>query len=888
MAGDSISHRIIRMIAVLLIVSFLVGMRSLSSLAASIITYLPIVVRGWLPDPTFLSPILITEVYYDPPDPEPELEWYEIYNRGPYLINLTRYKIGDGESKGDHESMYIFPDDATILPGQVVVIATRAANFTAVFGSLPDYEIIPSDPAVPNMSKYRKWATGNTNLGNGGDEVILLDEEDIIIDAVSWENSTFAFDPSVEGVSEGSSISRKPANLDHNSALDWIEPNSPSPGTVDLIPSTATPTWTGTPTQTSTPTPTNTPLPCEQTDLTISEVLYDPIGSDDPDPEWIEIFNASELSVNLACVKVGDEETKAGGEGMYRFPEGALLAPDGVSVIAQQASTFLSDYGFRPDFEISNSDSQVPDMIRYVDWAGGSVNLSNTGDEVLLLDTDDLIIDAVSWGSSNFAFVPPVSLVEESHSIERVPANFDSNSASDWQDQSTPSPGQVTLNLPTSTSTLSPTPTNTPTKQGITASPTLSPTSTNTPIPCGSAELLISEALYNPAGVDDPDGEWIEILNPSTGLVYLGCIKVGDEETLGGGEGMYRFPDDRYIASGEVILLANQASIFLSQYGFFPDFELIETDPQVPNLIKYSAWANGSINLSNGGDDVLLLNGEDQILDAVSWDASEFAFDPPVDPVDEGHSIERRPADHDSNTSLDWFDQSNPAPGQVDLSMPTPTQTPTVQTTISTSTPTPSRTPTPTRTSTLTRTPTPSPTSTQPNSGNWVINEIHSDPDSALGDANGDGDVSVVEDEFVEIVNSSISTVDVSGWKIYDGGSLRHTFPAGSFVASGCSVLVFGGGSSVGNFGNSLVQISSTGNLGLNDRIDIVTLFNLDGVAEASVSYGVEAGDNQSITRDPDIYGLEPLVKHSLANGSNGALFSPGTMVDGSFFSGCP
>lgn len=85
MAGNSILHRIIRMIAVLLIVSFLVGMRSLSSLAASIITYLPIVVRGWLPDPTFLSPILITEVYYDPPDPEPELEWYEIYNRGPYF-----------------------------------------------------------------------------------------------------------------------------------------------------------------------------------------------------------------------------------------------------------------------------------------------------------------------------------------------------------------------------------------------------------------------------------------------------------------------------------------------------------------------------------------------------------------------------------------------------------------------------------------------------------------------------------------------------------------------------------------------------------------------------------------------------------------------------------
>jgi hypothetical protein len=117
---------------------------------------------------------------------------------------------------------------------------------------------------------------------------------------------------------------------------------------------------------------------------------------------------------------------------------------------------------------------------------------------------------------------------------------------------------------------------------------------------------------------------------------------------------------------------------------------------------------------------------------------------------------------------------------------------------------------------------------------------------------------------------------------------MRHTFPVGSVVAPGCSVVIFGGGTPIGNFGNSLVQTSSSGNLGLNDRIDIVTLFNLDGVAVANLSYGVEAGADQSITRDPDIYGIEPLVQHSLANGSNGALYSPGTMVDGTYFSGCP
>jgi len=53
------------------------------------------------------------------------------------------------------------------------------------------------------------------------------------------------------------------------------------------------------------------------------------------------------------------------------------------------------------------------------------------------------------------------------------------------------------------------------------------------------------------------------------------------------------------------------------------------------------------------------------------------------------------------------------------------------------------------------------------------------------------------------------------------------------------------------------------------------------------ITYGEEAGDDQSITRDPDIIGEEPLRKHSLVLGSNGSLFSPGTKVDGSYFSGC-
>jgi predicted extracellular nuclease len=172
-----------------------------------------------------------------------------------------------------------------------------------------------------------------------------------------------------------------------------------------------------------------------------------------------------------------------------------------------------------------------------------------------------------------------------------------------------------------------------------------------------------------------------------------------------------------------------------------------------------------------------------------------------------------------------------------------------------------------------------------PPSLDFVINEIHADPASGLaGDANGDGIRDFSQDEFVEIVNTSASDIDVSGWTLADGFGQRHVFPAGSVVESGCAVVVFGGNTPTGAFGASLVQIASSGSLGLNNGGDTVTLS--DGAINLSVSYGGEGGDNQSLTLAPDVSGTS-YVKHTSASGSGGTLFSPGTQADGSQFSGC-
>ncbi|MCP3904195.1 MAG: hypothetical protein GY715_11240, partial [Planctomycetes bacterium] len=115
----------------------------------------------------------------------------------------------------------------------------------------------------------------------------------------------------------------------------------------------------------------------------------------------------------------------------------------------------------------------------------------------------------------------------------------------------------------------------------------------------------------------------------------------------------------------------------------------------------------------------------------------------------------------------------------------------------------------------------------------------------------------------------------------------RHVFPAGTVIPDQCVVVVFGGGFPNGLYGGALVQVASSGALGLNNTPgDSVTLTDLALDVRAFHAYlGTDASD-ESITRDPDASG--PYVAHSVAVGSGGALFSPGELVTGASFAGCP
>ncbi len=153
-----------------------------------------------------------------------------------------------------------------------------------------------------------------------------------------------------------------------------------------------------------------------------------------------------------------------------------------------------------------------------------------------------------------------------------------------------------------------------------------------------------------------------------------------------------------------------------------------------------------------------------------------------------------------------------------------------------------------------------------------VINEILADPASGA-DPNGDGNASTSEDEFVELYNIGATDLDISGYTIEDGFTLRHTFPASTIIPAGGFMTVFGAGTPTGIPG--LSQASSTGSLGLNNGGDTVTIRNAANAIVVTESY--TGASDQSVCREPDFTGA--FVGH-LSHATNPVEFSPGRRND--------
>jgi hypothetical protein len=182
--------------------------------------------------------VVISEVVFKLAGGAEKGEWIELYNPTIETIDLSGWRLGDAVHRGDYERRYAFPDGTTIAPGGTLVIARQAVAYRALgYATQPaaDLEWCNSD-ATPNLIRTA-WGEDEFLLGNDGDEVLLIDPENRVIDALAYGSGTYAgvvsFD-GLDGVYNGNALERWPANRDSdNCRHDFRVRYTPAPGAVN-------------------------------------------------------------------------------------------------------------------------------------------------------------------------------------------------------------------------------------------------------------------------------------------------------------------------------------------------------------------------------------------------------------------------------------------------------------------------------------------------------------------------------------------------------------------------------------------------------------------------------------------------------------------------------
>jgi hypothetical protein len=211
-----------------------------------------------------------------------------------------------------------------------------------------------------------------------------------------------------------------------------------------------------------------------------------------------------------------------------------------------------------------------------------------------------------------------------------------------------------------------------------------------------------------------------------------------------------------------------------------------------------------------------------------------------------------------------------------------------------------------------------------PQYGDLVINEIYADvaPEMVPGTAGFPLYVNpeyVFRDfEFIEIVNSSDITLDLSGVAVFEKDmptKPRHTFSDGVFIMAGESVVVFGGGEVSELMAHNVLFFTADNNdaasglvhgLAFSNDGDTITIrggdhrgYAPDGTLIAQMSYcgvlseegcdsisgsGHPGADDGSMVLSPEVWG-DSYIHHGDMMQTVGD-YSPGTFSNGAIFPG--
>ena len=276
-----------------------------------------------------------------------QFEWFELTNSTDQEVNLDGWTIADNTSSDPL-------DGVTIPPGASIAIAASE-------DAGPDVIVAITDGRIGN------------GLANAGDQLRLIDPAGEIVSAISWGSDRDY--TSIKSPKSDESIQRRSPN-----AAPRV--GSPSPGRLDPMTSTADsePSAGATASEAqsvsieSSDDSVEQPEPSSRAAVTqavlrITEVLPAPLPSQ---PEWVEIHNPGDQTIDLSGWTIGDAEGRTELSGVI-LPGSRLV--------------------------VTTKELEVDGPTLVVNRIGNGLN--NDGDTIYVYDAGGLIIDQVRYGDES-------------------------------------------------------------------------------------------------------------------------------------------------------------------------------------------------------------------------------------------------------------------------------------------------------------------------------------------------------------------------------------------------------------------------------------------------------------------------------------------------------
>ena len=313
------------------------------------------------------SDLVINEIHYNPRGSSESAEFIEIYNPDTNARSLNAYEFGDGVC-------FEFPADATIGPGEYIVIA--------------------NDASIYQGNGYQVFEWEDSNLNNNGEHLSLINRSGQVIDSLSYNDGGDWI-----GTADGGfySLALIDASTDNSLASSWdVQSQYITPGQPNEF------------------------LPFDTyhlpADIVINEIHYHPFDSITPSGdtltsknyEFIELKNLSNTAISLDGVALTRGIT-------YEFPAGSVLPANGFVLLAEDSLLFEERYGFYP-------------MGVY------SGKLSNSGELIWLSDEMGKLLDAVRYDDV-FPWDAQADGGSQDFSLALIDATLPNDTYINWQHQ---------------------------------------------------------------------------------------------------------------------------------------------------------------------------------------------------------------------------------------------------------------------------------------------------------------------------------------------------------------------------------------------------------------------------------------------------------------------